>query len=272
MKLPKHRCAPSRTRPTTGSIAALNRAAKSAPASGWMAGDGSSSWMIVAPASARAVSSARRSGTNASAAERRSGIDGPGSGDEAAGQRVRPGHRHLERPGRPAHRRAVLRDDAEAVRCRDRLEHLEHVLLVVPAGAQAARRRQRPDAGHVAVELGREEAGPAHLPVGHDVDARPLLVVDRDVDGVGVHLLEIHRAELAALRRVEAGHEPRRPGVRADDAREQAARPVGGTDGLGHEGLPMVVALGAVVAVARSRGARRPAAGGAKAKARAGCR
>ena len=52
--------------------AALNSAAKSDGASGWIAGDGSSIWMIVgARVDEAARSSARRIGTNASAAATR---------------------------------------------------------------------------------------------------------------------------------------------------------------------------------------------------------
>ena len=171
-----------------------------------------------------------------------------------------PGQRHLERPRRPADGRPVLGDDPQAVGRRDRFEDLEPVLLVVPAGAEPAGRRQRPDAGQVAVELGGEEARPAHLAVGDDVDAGRFLVADRDVDRVVEHLREVDRPELPALRRGQAGHEPGRPGVRPDDAREQAAGPVRGTDGLGHAVLPVMLA-GVVSA--------RPAAGGRRAKANA---
>ena len=50
------------------------------------------------------------------------------------------------------------------------------MLLVVAAGAEPPVRRERPDAGQVPVELGREEAGSAHLAVADDVDAGLLLV------------------------------------------------------------------------------------------------
>ena len=53
---------------------------------------------------------------------------------QPARQRVRPRDRDLQRPRRLRGRVAVLPDDAEAVRRGDRLEHLEPVLLVVPAG------------------------------------------------------------------------------------------------------------------------------------------
>ena len=54
------------------------------------------------------------------------------------------------------------------------------------------------------VELGGEEAGPAHLAVADDVDAGLLLVADREVDRVVEHLGEVGRPELAALRGVDA--------------------------------------------------------------------
>ena len=151
-------------------------------------------------------------------------------------------------------REAELVDDAQAVGRGDRLEDVEPVLLVVAAGTEAPVGRARPDAGQVAVELGGEEAGPAHLAVADDVDAGPLLVADREVDAVVEHLREIGRAELAALGGVDPGHEPRRPRVRADHARQQAARAVGRADRSGRAG----------------RSAGRGSIGAANANARAG--
>ena len=86
------------------------------------------------------------------------------------------------------------------------------------------------DAGQVAVELGREEAGPAHLAVGHDLDTGVLLVADREIDRVVEHLGEVDRAELTPIGRVEAGDEPGRPSMRPDDAGQESAR---GSCGLG---------------------------------------
>ena len=140
---------------------------------------------------------------------------------QPAGQRVRPGEGHLQRPGRARDRVAILGDDAEAVGRGDRLEDLEAVLLVVRPGPQPSRRWQRADARHVPVELGREEAGPPHLAVADDVDAGLLLVAQGEVHRVVEHLLEVGRAELAALGSVDPGHEPRRSRVRADDAGEE---------------------------------------------------
>ena len=112
--------------------------------------------------------------------------------------------------GRVVARRRVpiLGHHAQAVGRGDRLEHLETVLLIVGAGAKPPVGGQRPDAGHVPVELGGEEAGAPHLAVAHDVDAGFLLVAQREVDRVVEHLLEIDRAELAALRGRDAGDEP----------------------------------------------------------------
>ena len=87
------------------------------------------------------------------------------------------------------------------------------MLLVVAARAQPPVRGQRPDARQVPVELGGEEAGPAHLAVGDHVDAGRLLVPDREVHGVVEHLREVGRPELATLGGLDAGHEPRRPRV-----------------------------------------------------------
>ena len=96
------------------------------------------------------------------------------------------------------------------------------MLLVVAAGTQPARGGEWPDAGQVLVELGGEEAGPAHLAVADDVDAGFFLVVDREIDRVVEHLGQVVGAELAALRGIDAGHEPRRSRVRADHAGQQS--------------------------------------------------
>ncbi len=80
-------------------------------------------------------------------------------------------------------------------------EDLEPVLLIVGTGAEPPVRRKRPNAGEVLVELGREEAGAAHLAVAHHVDAGVLLVAQRHIDGVVEHLREVHRSEFAALAR-----------------------------------------------------------------------
>ncbi len=88
-------------------------------------------------------------------------------------------------------------DDAEPVGRRDRLEDLEAVLLVVPADADPPVGRQRPDPGQVPVELGGEEAGPAHLAVADDVDPGLGLVAQREVDAVVEQLGEVGRPVLA---------------------------------------------------------------------------
>ena len=75
----------------------------------------------------------------------------------------------------------------------------------------------------MAIELGGEEAGTAHLAVGHDVDAGLLLVAQRGVDGVVLELGDIGRPELAATGRGDADDQPRRMGVRADDTRREVA-------------------------------------------------
>ena len=89
------------------------------------------------------------------------------------------------------------------------------------ADAEPPVRRQRPDARQVAVELGGEEAGPAHLAVADHVDPGPLLVVDREVDAVVEQLREVRGAVLAALGGRDRVGEPAGVGVRPDDARQQ---------------------------------------------------
>ena len=105
------------------------------------------------------------------------------------------------------------------------------MLLVVTAGAEPPIRRKGPDAGQVAVELGGEEAGSAHLAVADHVDAGRFLVADREVDGVVEHLGEVGRPELAALGRRDPRGEPARMGVRPDDAGQEKARAVAGRIG-----------------------------------------
>ena len=164
--------------------------------------------MTAAPAATSPSSSARRIGTNASAASLRSRVDLARAVGQPAGQRVRPRQGHLQRSRRARDRVAILGDDAEAFRRGDRLEHLEPVLLVVGAGTQPSIGRQRADTGHVPIELGGEEAGAPHLAVADDVDAGLFLVAQGEVDGVVEHLLQVGRAELTALRGRDAGHEP----------------------------------------------------------------
>jgi hypothetical protein len=161
------------------------------------------------------------------------GVDLARSGPQPAGQRVRPGDGDLERSRRARDGRAELGDDAEPIRRGDRLEDGEAVLLVVTARPQPAVRGQRRDTRQVPVELGGEEAGAAHLAVGHDVDAGALLVAQRDIDGVVVQLGGIGRPELAALDGGDARDEPARPGVRSDDARQEP---------LAHPPLPSAIA------------------------------
>ncbi len=95
------------------------------------------------------------------------------------------------------------------------------MLLVVPAGAEQPVRWERPDAGQVLVELGREEARPAHLAVADDVDPGLLLVPNRQVDAVGEQLVQVGRTELAPLGGVDPGREPARVGVGSHDARQE---------------------------------------------------
>ncbi len=82
------------------------------------------------------------------------------------------------------------------------------MLLVMAAGPQPARRRRVAEAAEVAVELGREEAGPPHLAVGDDVDAGLLLVAQGGVDRVVERLPQVCRAELAPGSGRHRGHQP----------------------------------------------------------------
>ena len=149
-------------------------------------------------------------------------VDLAWAGPESAGQRVRTRQRHLQRAVGAGDRIPVLADDAEAVGCRDRLEHFESVLLVVGTGAEPSIGRKCSNAGEVVVELRREEAGAAHLAVAHHVDAGVFLVTQRHIDRVVEHLREVHRAEFAAFGGGETRDEPRRASVRTDHARPQS--------------------------------------------------
>jgi hypothetical protein len=145
-------------------------------------------------------------------------VDLAGSRAEPAGQGVGARQRHLERARRPGRRVPVLRHHAQARGSRDGLDDLDAVLLIVTTCADAPLGRERPDAGEVTVELGGEEACPPHLAITDDVDASLLLVAQGQVDRVIEHLGEIGGTELASFGGLDAGDEPRRPGMRADDA------------------------------------------------------
>jgi len=95
------------------------------------------------------------------------------------------------------------------------------MLLIVAGRPEQPLRRQRADAGQMLVELGGEEAGPPHLPIRDDVDARLLLIADREVDRVVEHLGEVGRPELAALGGGDPAREPAGMRMRPDDARQE---------------------------------------------------
>jgi hypothetical protein len=95
------------------------------------------------------------------------------------------------------------------------------VEAVVGTDAEPPVRRQRSDTRQVAVELGREEAGPAHLAVADHVDPGPLLVVDREVHAVVEQLREVRGTVLAPRGGGDRVGEPAGVGVRPDDARQQ---------------------------------------------------
>ena len=170
------------------------------------------------------------------------------AGPQSAGQRVRSGQRHLQRPSRARAREAELLDDAESVRRGDRLEDLEPMLLVVPADAEPPVCDERAQSADVLVELRGEEAGTAHLAVGHEVDPGVLLVAQREIDGVVQHLREVRGTELTAFGGVDPRHEPRRPGVRPDHA---------GAEGVGHGVVPRSVGANAKIRAGLSTNRRR---------------
>jgi hypothetical protein len=140
---------------------------------------------------------------------------------EPARQRVRPGQRDLERPRRPRTCGRVLGDDSQPVGRSDPLEHGKSMEPIVRTDAEPPVCRDRLDTGQVAVELGGEEAGPAHLAIADHVDPGLLLVADREVDAVGEELGEIRPPELAALGGRDPVGEPARVRVRPDDTRQE---------------------------------------------------
>src|SRR6185369_3596700 len=87
--------------------------------------------------------------------------------------------------------------------------------------AEAPLRRQGANTGQVAIELGREEPGSAHLAVADHVDAGLLLVPDREIDAVRQDLGEVRRPELAGRRGRDPMGEPARVGMGPDDAGQQ---------------------------------------------------
>ena len=133
--------------------------------------------------------------------------------------------------------------------------------------APSRRSAAAPDAGQVAVELGREKAGPAHLAVGDDVDPAVLLVAERGVDRVVVDLAEVHRPELAALGGATGTIQPGRacepttlvgrPPAAADGRGSVMRSPLGGGEG---KGARRVVHEEAVADVGASRLAPKAAA------------
>ena len=99
------------------------------------------------------------------------------------------------------------------------------MLLVVAAGTQAPLGRQRLEAGQVSIELGREEADAPHLALRHDIDAGVLLVAQREIDGVVLHLADVGGTELAAFGGRDGQVEPAGMRVRADDRRRERLGP-----------------------------------------------
>ena len=101
-----------------------------------MAGDGSSIWMIVGARGDQAL----ELGAQDRYERLRGGVarlvDLAGAVRSRPDSVYGPGSVTLSGRSRARAREAVLRDDAEPVRRGDRLEDLEPVLLVVPAGAE----------------------------------------------------------------------------------------------------------------------------------------
>ena len=73
------------------------------------------------------------------------------------------------------------------------------MLLVVTGRTQPALGLEGRHTGEVAIELGREEAHPAHLSLGDDIDPGILLVADGGVDRVVLELADVPGAQLAAF-------------------------------------------------------------------------
>ena len=129
--------------------------------------------MTSAPASTR-PRELRPRGSGRTPRRRRRGSGRPRrAGHEPAGQRVRPGQRHLQRPVRPARARRGTPRPRRGRRARRSARGPR------TGGARRARPTPSRRSGgrartprQVAVELGGEEAGPAHLAVADDVDAR----------------------------------------------------------------------------------------------------
>ena len=215
--------------PTIGATAALNSAAKSDGASGWMAGDGSSIWMCAGtrrdePLELGAQDRHERLGRGVAfgytspgpVRSRPDRVYGPGS-VTLSGRVARPeAYRNSSTTPSPS---GAAIGSSTSNRC----------CWSWPPAPRTPIRGQSPDAGQVPVELGGEEARPPHLAVADEVDAGVLLVAQREVDRVVQHLREIDRPELAALGGRDPGHEPRRARVRPDDA---------GPEPFGHAVIP----------------------------------
>ncbi len=139
---------------------------------------------------------------------------------DAAGQRVRPRHRHLDRGAGEAAQAAVLGDEAEAVRGDQRAGAAVAAALVVGRRPPAARRRQRFQAAEVVVKA-EVEIDALHLAVGDEVGAGAQLVIDGQSHRVAQSLLAVVGAEQLGVARgvVAEFRVPAGEGPAADDGR-----------------------------------------------------
>ena len=127
----------------------VEEAAKSAGASGWMAGEGSSIWMNVGAGGHQPAQLGGEDGHEGLRRPRRRRVDLAGAAGSRPDSVNGPGMVTLSGRVVCARRVAELLDDPSPVGRCDGLEDLEAVLLVVAGGAQPTRRRQRPQAGQV---------------------------------------------------------------------------------------------------------------------------
>ena len=152
---------------------------------------------------------------------------------DAAGQRERPRHRHLDRGVGERAQPAVLLDQPQAVRGGQRGDAEVAAALVVGRRAPAAAGRQRLEAAQVVVEA-EVEIDALHLAVGDEVGAGAELIVHGQAHGVAHGLLAVVGAEQVGLAGgvvAELGV-PAGEGPAADDGRgEQRERRHGGSVG-----------------------------------------
>ena len=131
-------------------------------------------------------------------------------------QRVRAGHRRLQRPARQRARQLELVHDSQPLGGRELFHDLERRVGVPQRLAEPPRRRQRADAGETVVETD-DEPHAAHLAGGQHVHAGALLVEQRGLGGVLHQLAHVEDAEAPGLHRLAREPHPARQAVAADD-------------------------------------------------------